>query len=70
MAFYEIFLIFSPSCLKRAKTVNFRGIFVIFTKGKFKNQKDPGGSFPNSPFLARMRPVYTVALTVCLGMRL
>ena len=30
LAFYEIFLISNPSCLKRAKTVNFRVIFGDF----------------------------------------
>ena len=41
----------------------------VFTSGG-KNQKDPGGSFPNAQFLAPMMPVYTVALMVFIGIRL
>ena len=50
-----------------APFINISGHIVDFTSGE-KNQEDPGGSFSNSPFLARMRPGYTVVLKVCLDM--
>ena len=46
LAFYEIFLFFSPSCLKKAKTVNFRGIFLWFLlKKNSKIKKTPAEFF-------------------------
>ena len=50
-----------------APCISISGRIVNFTSGE-KNQEDPGGSFSNTPFLARIMPVYTVALKVCLDM--